>query len=96
VSSATSVAASSVATQSAELRVLLDPVTSLIDISRANGFAGVARATIVDARGISWAEGTFQGTRYRLSTAEIPAGRYTLRVTDDYGVVSEKQILIKR
>jgi arabinan endo-1,5-alpha-L-arabinosidase len=94
VSSSTSAAARA-SLPSAELRVLLDPVVDLIDISRAQAFAGVARVTVVDRRGIVWAEGTFQGTRYRLSTAEVPAGRYVLRVSDDFGVVSEKQILIK-
>jgi arabinan endo-1,5-alpha-L-arabinosidase len=98
VSSSTSAAASATASTSlpsTELKVLLDPVIDVVEISRAKAFAGIARATVVDRRGILWAEGTFEGTRYRLSTADIPAGKYILRVIDDYGVISEKQILIK-
>jgi hypothetical protein len=51
--------------------------------------------TVVDKSGLLWAEGMFTGDAHRLSTENIPAGRYTLRVSDDYGVVEERQILIK-
>jgi arabinan endo-1,5-alpha-L-arabinosidase len=94
-SSTSSAAATRTSLPSSDLRVLLDPVIDVIDVSRAKTFAGIARVTIADARGVVWTEGTFEGTRYRLSTAEVPAGRYVLRVSDDYGLVSEKQILIK-
>ncbi len=42
-----------------------------------------------------WAEAAFEGAEHSISTANVPAGRYVLTVTDDYGVVEEQQILIK-
>ena len=44
-----------------------------------------ARQRSSDRTGLVWAEGASTVRRINLSTAEIPAGAYTLRVTGDTG-----------
>jgi arabinan endo-1,5-alpha-L-arabinosidase len=66
-----------------------------IDVVLAKPAAGLARVTVLDSAGIAWAESTFTGAKYRLNLTDVPAGRYRLRVIDDYGVVTEREILIK-
>ena len=88
VSSSTSLA-------STPAQILLSPSTRELSVLLSQPAAGVARMTVVDKMGLLWAEGMFTGNSHRLSTENIPAGRYTLRVTDDFGVVEERQILIK-
>ena len=97
VSSATSSASASPvsAAATAPMRVLLSPPTREVSVVLPRAAAGVARLTIVDRTGLLWAEGMFTGDSHRLSTADIPAGRYSLRVSDDYGLVEERQILIR-
>jgi arabinan endo-1,5-alpha-L-arabinosidase len=97
VSSATSLTSTlSASTETASpLQVRVSPPTRDIGVALAKPAAGVARVTVVDKSGLLWAEGMFVGDSHRLSTENIPAGRYTLRVSDDYGVIEERQILIK-
>lgn len=102
VSSSTSLASASSAADAAvadevtsPMQVRLSPPRQEISVELSRPAAGVARVTIVDRTGLLWAEGMFTGESHSLSTASIPAGRYTLRVTDDYGLVEERQILIK-
>jgi hypothetical protein len=89
VSSSTSLASSTPA------QILLSPPTRELSVVLSQPAAGVARMTVVDKTGLLWAEGMFTGDSHRLSTENIPAGRYILRVSDDFGVVEERQILIK-
>jgi hypothetical protein len=98
VSSSTSLTAATLAATSeaaAPLQVRLSPPTRELNVVLSKPAAGVARVTVVDTAGLLWAEGMFAGDSHRLSTENIPAGRYTLRVSDDYGVIEERQILIK-
>lgn len=97
VSSSTSLASPLAASDApaSPLQVGVSPPTQEISVALPKAAAGVARITIVDEAGLLWAEGMFTGDSHRLSTANVPAGRYTLRVSDDYGVIEERQILIK-
>jgi arabinan endo-1,5-alpha-L-arabinosidase len=97
VSSSTSLASTSSTSEvaSAPVQVRVSPPTQAIDVALSKPAAGVARATVVDAKGLLWAEGMFTGDSHTLSTENIPAGRYNLRVSDDYGVIEERQILIR-
>lgn len=97
VSSSTSLlsAGSELQEMAVPLQIRVSPPTQKIDVALSRSAAGVARVTVVDKTGLLWAEGMFIGDSHSLSTENIPAGRYTLRVSDDYGLVEEKQILIK-
>ena len=66
-----------------------------IEVALAKPTLGTARVSIADRTGLVWAEETFQGDRHSVSTADMPAGRYSLKVIDDHGVVEERTILIK-
>jgi hypothetical protein len=92
VSTSTSLALAS--SEAVEHEVRLNP-SKEIELVLAKPSAGVARVTVLDKAAITWVEGTFEGTRYRLNVGDVPAGRYVLRVVDDYGLVSEREILIK-
>lgn len=91
--STTSIASAS--TERVELQVLLDAPAREIEVSLSRPAAGLARVTLLDRAAIAWAEGTFSGSKYRLRVVDVPAGKYRLRVIDDFGVVSEREILIK-
>jgi arabinan endo-1,5-alpha-L-arabinosidase len=75
-------------------QVLLNPVTSSLTVTLAQ--VGEKRVMVSDKNGLVWAEGSFDGVSYTLSTANIPAGAYTLRVLGDEGVIEERKILIKK
>ena len=62
---------------STPLQVRVSPPTREISVVLSKPAAGVARATVVDKAGLLWAEGMFTGDSHRLSTENIPAGRYT-------------------
>ena len=97
VSSATSVTSrlgASTGTAS-PLQVLVSPPTRELSVALSVPAAGVGRVTVADKSGLLWAEGIFTGDSHRLSTENIPAGRYTLRVSDNYGLIEERPILIK-
>jgi hypothetical protein len=66
-----------------------------LTVTLGKGFAGEKRASIEGRGGLVWAEGTFTGLAATLSTADIPAGGYTLRVTGNTGTIEERKILIR-
>lgn len=97
VSSSTSLTSATAALveSAAPLQVLVSPPAKEISVVLPKSAAGVARVTVVDETGLPWAEGMFTGESHRLSTENIPAGRYILRVSDDFGVLEERQILVR-
>jgi arabinan endo-1,5-alpha-L-arabinosidase len=104
VSSSTSVAAES-STASASvvptagattMQVLLIPQSTTLSVALTGASAGQKRVTIENSVGLVLAETVFEGTKHSLSTADIPAGRYLLRVIGDYGLIGEREILLKK
>jgi arabinan endo-1,5-alpha-L-arabinosidase len=98
-STALTAASASAATTSAKMaveatQVLLNPATSSLTVTVPQ--AGEKRVTVSNKNGLVWAEGAFNGATLTLSTAEIPAGAYTLHVLGDEGVIEERAILIKK
>lgn len=111
ISTSTSVASQAVVNEAATTSsadVLAAPlVTNAVGIqlnSRANHIAfslptsaaGEKRVTVLTQSGLVLAEGAFSGAKYSLNIADVPAGKYVLRVIGDYGVIEERAILIKR
>src|SRR5688572_19191297 len=96
MSSAVSVAAPVQAVGGERLQVLLSPQTSRLTLALAGVAAGQKRVTIENRVGVVLAEEVFEGVKHSISTADIPAGRYVLRVVGDYGLIGEHEILIKR
>ena len=98
-STALTAASASAATTAAKMaveatQVLLNPATSSLTVTVPQ--AGEKRVTVSNKNGLVWAEGAFNGATLTLSTAEIPAGAYTLHVLGDEGVIEERAILIKK
>jgi arabinan endo-1,5-alpha-L-arabinosidase len=107
VSSSTSLAATSAQGQHAPLtggseaaaatvQMQFDPPARRLSLSLTGATGGTKRVTISDRTGLVWSEQVFDGTSINLSTAEIPAGGYTLRITGDEGVIEERKILIRK
>ena len=75
-------------------QVLLNPMTSSLTVTLPQ--VGEKRVMVSDKNGLVWAEDSFDGASHTLSTANIPAGAYTLRVLGDAGVIEERNILMKK
>ena len=75
-------------------QVLLNPMTSSLTVTLPQ--VGEKRVMVSDKNGLVSAEGSFDGASHTLSTANIPAGAYTLRVLGDAGVIEERNILMKK
>jgi hypothetical protein len=107
INSATSLAATTATTRSevtttrdagaatSSVQVLIDPTVRELSVTLAKGYAGEKRVSIEGRGGLVWAEGAFSGFAATLSTADIPAGAYTLRVTGSMGTIEERKILIR-
>jgi hypothetical protein len=107
VSSSTSVSASSVAMSSAtrpqatvdagpaarSLSYAYDPRARTLSLTLTG--AGEKRAMLVGRNGLVWAEAATMGDTQALSTAEVPAGPYQLRVIGADGAVLERDLLIR-
>jgi hypothetical protein len=70
-----------------------DPRARALTIALPGG--GEQRVMLVGRNGLVWAEATASGDTQTLSTAEIPAGPYKLRVIGADGAVIEKDLLIR-
>jgi arabinan endo-1,5-alpha-L-arabinosidase len=77
------------------VQVRIDPMVRELTVTLSKGFAGEKRISIEGRNGLVWAEGTFSGVAHTLSTADIPAGAYTLRVTGNMGTIEERKILLR-
>ena len=109
VSSSTALAATSAAASSATsgtlattataapatLQVSLNAPARELSVTLSAKSSGEKRVSIADRTGIVWAEGAFSGAAHTLSTAAVPAGEYTLRVTGDNGLIEERQVLVR-
>ncbi len=107
VSSSTSLAATSAQGQRASLagsaetaeasvQMEFDPPARRLTLRLKGAVDGTRRFTISDRTGLVWAEQAFDGTSINLSTEEIPAGGYTLRIFGPDGVIEERKILIRK
>ena len=107
VSSSTSLAASTAATQSEPastlalaastdaVQVRISPQARELVVTVPKAVTGEKRVSIFDRTGLVWAEGAFRGSAHTLRTAEVPAGAYTLRLVGDTVVIEERKILIR-
>jgi hypothetical protein len=77
------------------VQVRIDPMSRELSVKLAKGFAGEKRVSVEGRNGLVWAEVVFSGAAHTLSTADIPAGSYTLRVTGNTGTIEERKILIR-
>jgi arabinan endo-1,5-alpha-L-arabinosidase len=85
-----------VSSSTSAAQVSVNTLGSEVAVSVAKGSTGEKRVSVVDKKGTVWAESVFAGAKHTLSTVDVPAGRYTLRVIDESGAVEEQEILIKR
>ncbi len=107
VSSSTALTATSAAASGATSGVLASttgtaPATQVLINTPArelsitlSAVSGEKRVSIADRNGLVWAEGVFKGAAHTLSTADMPAGAYTLRVSGDHGLIEERKILLR-
>ena len=77
-------------------QVLLNPVASSLTVVLPQSVSGAKRVMVADESGLVWAEGGFENATLTLSTADVPAGAYTLRVLGDQGLIEQRTILIKK
>ena len=77
------------------LQVFINTPARELSVTLSAAVSGEKRVSIADRSGLVWAEGVFDGAAHTLSTAEMPAGAYTLRVTGDNGLIEERKILIR-
>jgi hypothetical protein len=77
------------------LQVRIDPMVRELTVTVPKGFPGAKRVSVEGRNGLVWAEGAFPGLTHTLSTADIPAGSYTLRVMGNTGTIEERKILIR-
>ena len=79
----------------AATQLLINTPARELSVTLSKAVGGEKRVSIVDRSGLVWAEGVFNGAAHTLSTAEMPAGAYTLRVTGDNGLIEERKILLR-
>ncbi len=105
VSSSTSLVATSAQAQRASpagsaetagVQMEFDPPARRLILRLKGAESGTRRVTISDRTGLVWAEQVFDGTSINLSTGEVPAGGYTLRIFGVDGVIEERKILIRK
>jgi arabinan endo-1,5-alpha-L-arabinosidase len=99
VSSSTALTASAVAasaaTEPAGMQVVINTPARELSVTLSAAVKGEKRVSVADRSGIVWAEGVFDGSAHTLSTADMPAGPYTLRITGDNGLIEERKILLR-
>jgi len=88
--------AGSAETAEASVQMEFDPPARRLTLRLKGAVNGTRRVTISDRTGLVWAEQAFDGTSINLSTEEIPAGGYTLRIFGADGVIEERKILIRK
>ena len=88
--------AGSAETAEASVQMEFDPPARRLTLRLKGAADGTRRFTISDRTGLVWAEQAFDGTSINLSTEEIPAGGYTLRIFGPDGVIEERKILIRK
>jgi arabinan endo-1,5-alpha-L-arabinosidase len=79
----------------ASMQVLINTPARELSVTLSAGVGGEKRVSIADRKGLVWAEGAFNGAAHTLSTADVPAGAYTLRVSGDNGLIEERKILLR-
>jgi arabinan endo-1,5-alpha-L-arabinosidase len=89
----TSTLALAASTEAVDVRISAQARELSVTVPKA--VTGDKRVTVLDRNGLVWAEAAFAGATQTLSTAEIPAGAYTLRIIGDTGVIEERKILLR-
>jgi arabinan endo-1,5-alpha-L-arabinosidase len=94
-SAASTAVAATTSSEFAVLEVHISQPSKELSLSAPKA-SGWKQVTVEDRAGRIWAQSAFSENGHTLSVANVPAGRYSVRVIDDAGRVVERPVLIKR